>query len=90
MGLWTYTGKGEIRSDELCLAFTTKGVSMEKCTGSVPLSKMIFDYEKKILVLKHRETGLCLQANESGLQLSTCLHMDMIQKWRLGGYRILD
>ncbi|VDM21756.1 unnamed protein product [Wuchereria bancrofti] len=88
--LWTYTGKGEIRSDELCLAFTTKGVGMEKCIGSVPLSKMIFDYEKKTLVLKHRETGLCLQANESGLQLSTCLHMDMIQKWRLGGYRMLD
>lgn len=41
-------------------------------------------------MLKHRETGLCLQADESGLHLSMCLHIDMIQKWRLEGYRVQD
>ncbi|OZC07013.1 glycosyltransferase, group 2 family protein [Onchocerca flexuosa] len=88
--LWTYTGKGEIRSDELCLAFTVKGVSIEKCIGTIPSLKMEFNYEKKTLMLIHRETGLCLQANESGLQLNTCSYIDMIQKWRLGGYKIQD
>ncbi|MCP9257151.1 Polypeptide N-acetylgalactosaminyltransferase 3 [Dirofilaria immitis] len=89
--LWTYTGKGEIRSDELCLAFTTKGVSVEKCTGLIPSLKMEFDYEKRqTLMLRHRETGLCLQANKSGVQLNTCLHIEMIQKWKLGGYRVQD
>lgn len=52
--------------------------------------KIIKKEEFQTLMLKHRETDLCLQANESGLQLSTCLHIDMIQKWRLGGYRVQD
>uniref|UniRef100_A0A915PRL1 Polypeptide N-acetylgalactosaminyltransferase n=1 Tax=Setaria digitata TaxID=48799 RepID=A0A915PRL1_9BILA len=88
--LWTYTGKGEIRCDELCLALTKKGVTMEKCVGPVSLLKMIFLYDNKVFTLKHQETGHCLQATQSELLLKPCSHIDIAQKWKLGGYKLLD
>lgn len=38
-------------------------------------------------MLRHRETRLCLQAGSLGLQLSPCFHIEMIQKWKLEGYK---
>ncbi|VDN07791.1 unnamed protein product [Thelazia callipaeda] len=84
--LWSYTANNEIRSDETCIGLTEKGITMKKCSSSEPSKDMLFDYNAISLTLKHRKTGLCLQAVETKIELGFCVDDEDSQKWKLGGF----
>ncbi|VDM47753.1 unnamed protein product [Toxocara canis] len=93
---WSLTFEGEIRSDEVCLAPEAVSgrkikfdVKLEKCsTTSVNVNHQ-FDYDAMTGLLKHRQSGRCLElaGDAATLQIRDCIPTLDAQKWQLEGYK---
>ncbi|CAI4228816.1 unnamed protein product [Auanema sp. JU1783] len=86
---WALTGKGEIRSDDLCLSSglpfaMDDSLKLERCTGATPNNKHIFHIVGQQIV--HNKTQKCLTGDGSKLALQNC-STDRKQRWMIEGYR---
>ncbi|CAD6188247.1 unnamed protein product [Caenorhabditis auriculariae] len=88
---WALTGKGEIRSDDLCLSSGAAyqigdAVRMEKCSAGRSNPKHIFKLKSESGVLMHVKTGKCVAAKGNEVLLNEC-DESKAQKWLLEGLR---
>ncbi|CAB3402696.1 unnamed protein product [Caenorhabditis bovis] len=89
---WSLTGKGEIRSDDLCLstgpAFQLGSeLRLEKCAVGRLNPKHIFKYSPEIGTLKHVKSGKCIAASADKIILQDCSDDRPEQKWQLEAYQ---
>ncbi|GMT19122.1 hypothetical protein PFISCL1PPCAC_10419, partial [Pristionchus fissidentatus] len=89
---WSYTAKGEIRSDDLCLSVgSALGLSgvvrMDKCGVAGPSQKHVFNYDAETGQFIHTKGGRCISATTDRLEMRTCDKGDDTQRWSLEGYR---
>ncbi|GMS89295.1 hypothetical protein PENTCL1PPCAC_11470, partial [Pristionchus entomophagus] len=89
---WSYTAKGEVRSDDLCLSVgSTLGLSgavrLDKCGVAGPGQKHVFAYDKETGQLIHSKGGKCISASGDRLEMRTCDTGDESQRWSLEAYR---
>uniref|UniRef100_A0A0N5AZX6 Polypeptide N-acetylgalactosaminyltransferase n=1 Tax=Syphacia muris TaxID=451379 RepID=A0A0N5AZX6_9BILA len=85
---WSFTFKGEIRSDEVCLTPTSdNSLKIEKCSPVSVNTSHQFDYFNETSLLSHRTTKLCLDVTGGNLKLRPCSSTLASQKWELEGYR---
>ncbi|CAI5444693.1 unnamed protein product [Caenorhabditis angaria] len=89
---WAMTGKGEIRSDDLCVTYGAvfqmgPEVRLEKCSVSKINPKHVFKYDEKSGNLIHVKTGKCVTASDTKVTMDTCENNRQEQNWQLEGYQ---
>ncbi|WKY00239.1 hypothetical protein Q1695_014804 [Nippostrongylus brasiliensis] len=90
---WSYTERGEIRSDDLCLtagaAFSTdKLVRLERCSVTISNPKHLFQYNKQTEQMVHVKTHRCMTASlGKEVELRDCDSFSPDQRWSLEGYK---
>uniref|UniRef100_A0A1I7TWU7 Polypeptide N-acetylgalactosaminyltransferase n=1 Tax=Caenorhabditis tropicalis TaxID=1561998 RepID=A0A1I7TWU7_9PELO len=89
---WSLTGKGEIRSDDLCLSSghvyqIGSELKLERCSVSKINPKHIFTFDEQAGILLHRKTGKCVTGADQRVTLDECGVGRKDQMWQLEGYQ---
>ncbi|CAI2348704.1 unnamed protein product [Caenorhabditis sp. 36 PRJEB53466] len=89
---WSLTGKGEIRSDDLCLSSghvyqIGSELKLERCSVSKINTKHIFVFDEQAGTLLHRKTGKCVTGADHRVTLDECAVGRKDQIWQLEGYQ---
>ncbi|UMM25549.1 hypothetical protein L5515_005324 [Caenorhabditis briggsae] len=90
---WSLTGKGEIRSDDLCLSSghvyqIGSELKLERCSVSKLNPKHIFVFDAQAGTLLHRKTGKCVTGADQRVTLDECGVGRKDQMWQLEGFQI--
>lgn len=88
---WSFTGKGELRSDENCLSVPFSFgseviVRLDKCSTTSINLKHVFEYDPETAIIVHRKTGKCVTAVDDRLEIRPCSKMNEYQRWTLESY----
>lgn len=89
---WSLTGKGEIRSDDLCLSSghvyqIGSELKLERCSVSKINIKHIFEFDETVGSLLHKKTGKCVTGADQRVTLDECGVGRKDQLWQLEGYQ---
>uniref|UniRef100_A0A8R1I7G2 Polypeptide N-acetylgalactosaminyltransferase n=1 Tax=Caenorhabditis japonica TaxID=281687 RepID=A0A8R1I7G2_CAEJA len=89
---WSLTGRGEIRSDDLCLSSghvyqIGSELKLERCSVSKINTKHVFVYDEQAGTLLHRKTGKCVTGADQRVTLDECGVGRKDQMWQLEGFQ---
>ncbi|XGW17875.1 hypothetical protein V3C99_002467 [Haemonchus contortus] len=85
---WSLTGRGEIRSDDLCLSSSSLDnlVRLERCNVASSNTKHLFKYDSENKQLIHVKTRYCVTASDGKEVVVRPCNFSPDQTWALEGY----
>ncbi|VDO61455.1 unnamed protein product [Haemonchus placei] len=85
---WSLTGRGEIRSDDLCLSSSSLDnlVRLERCNVASSNTKHLFKYDNENKQLIHVKTRYCVTASDGKEVVVRPCNFSPDQTWALEGY----